>query len=152
MRKRDCEMLLVLEMEGTAILTSGIIFTKSDKTQKKKRNSKFYIFFSTGNLLLSLYTLSDFWMWEPPFRKQCENFFSFWIAKQMRLSRDFLHILELFINDHCIAPKTINITHSHARHIHANVWWKYHEFLSTVTHQAYLKTLIHRGVPSNWKD
>ena len=33
-------MLLVLEMEGTAILTSGIIFTKSDKTEKKKGTQK----------------------------------------------------------------------------------------------------------------
>ena len=45
MRKRDCEMLLVLEMEGTAILTSGIIFTKSDKTEKKKGTQSSTSFF-----------------------------------------------------------------------------------------------------------
>lgn len=36
MRKKDCEMLLVLWMEEAAKLTSGIILTKSDKTGRKK--------------------------------------------------------------------------------------------------------------------
>ena len=128
----------------TAILTSGIIFTKSDKTEEKGTQSStsffplenFYFHFVCGLTLNVGTTISEV-MWKLLFFLNCK-----WgLQKKMRLSRDFLHILELFHNDHCMAPKTINITHSHARHIHANVWWIYHEVLSTVTHEAYLKTL-----------
>lgn len=58
MRKRDCEMLLVLEMEGTAILTSGIIFTKSDKTEKKKKELKvLHLFFHWKPFTFTLYAV-----------------------------------------------------------------------------------------------
>lgn len=36
MRRKDCEVLLVLWMEGAAKLTSGIILIKSDKAGKKE--------------------------------------------------------------------------------------------------------------------
>lgn len=154
MRKKDCEMLLVLEMEGTAILTSGIIFTKSDKTVKKGTQSStsfppplenFYFRFICSLNSECGTTISEV-MWKLLFFLNCK-----WeLQKKMRLSREFLHILELFLNDHCIAPKTINITYSYARHIytrHTHTYkththiHKYHEFLSTITHQAYLKAL-----------
>ena len=57
MRKKDCEMLLVLEMEGTAILTSGIIFTKSDKTGKKGTQSSTSFFSHWKTFSFTLYAV-----------------------------------------------------------------------------------------------
>lgn len=56
MRRKDCEVLLVLWMEGAAKLTSGIILIKSDKAGKKElKVPQLLFFFLIGKLLLSLY-------------------------------------------------------------------------------------------------
>lgn len=63
MRRKDCEVLSALWMDGAAKLTGGIILTKSDKTEKRGLKVP-HLFSLIRKLLLSFYIQHNSWIWE----------------------------------------------------------------------------------------